>query len=515
MKACIYLRLSDKDQSSYSLDNQKRGCEEYCQRYGLEIMGAFEDNGQSSYTFDRADFKRLEAYIVKNRPQFIIVYHLDRFSRNLAEALLKIRELLTKYNVKVRDISEPPDIDDNDPNTFLMRSFRFMMAENELHRIRKRTRDGMYQGALSGRYLGPAPYGYKNARDEAKKPIVIIDPDKARVVQMIYKEFIGGSTIAQVGAMARKMGFNHKGRSAIQDILDNPIYHGKVKLPGTGKLVQGIHTPIITEYDWLQAQQLRSGKKTMTRQNKEEVFLRGVLKDFQGNLMTAGNSKSSTGRYYWYYVSLKNKQNFSAKKLHEQFFKLLEALSLSQEEADWVKEKVTAVINEQIKIQEHTIAGISKKLKNVEMRITDVEEKYLLSDVSPATYKTTMARLQKEQMALQLDLISAGRPKADMIDKMNEILPAISNLRTTFEKLPILKQQRFINAAFDRSLMYYNECYRTIFLHPMFSSKAALLKENRLLVIEQPVVKLGLSPLSTGEQTSIELIDEFLAIFVA
>src|SRR5690349_15913773 len=132
MKAFGYKRLSEEDQSNYSLDTQDRGIREYCQRNNLDLIDIYLDNGQSSYTFDRKAYKMLEGEL--KGVQYLIVYHLDRFSRNMAEAMLKIKEYLDR-GIKVRDITEPLDLDDYDISTFQMRCIKFMVAESELMRI--------------------------------------------------------------------------------------------------------------------------------------------------------------------------------------------------------------------------------------------------------------------------------------------------------------------------------------------------------------------------------------------
>jgi len=516
MEAVPYIRLSDKDQSSFSIDNQLREITAYCKKYNLTQTDAFIDNGESSYTFDRADFKKLELYIKKNRPQYIVVYHLDRFSRNLAEALQKTRELLTKYNVRVRDISEPLDLDDSDPNVFMIRSFRFMMAEGELHRIRQRIKAGMLQGAINGRHLNMAPYGYTNGRDEQNKPILLVNEEKAFHIQIIFKEYIAGNSIEEVRRIARLFGFKQTGNSAVQKILGNAIYIGKIKIPETNRLAQGLHSPIISEYDFYKAQELLTGRKGHTQQPKEDVFLRGVLKDYAGNVMTAGNSRSRSGRYYWYYVSKTNRQNFSAIKIHAQFMQMLQMLSFSPKELAWFKEKLLQNINEKMATQNDTAKKLTFKLAGIKNQIEKTEEKYLLqSDISPATYKKVVTTLHREQTEIQSQLLSNNTDAPVLMDKLNSILPLLTNLQDLFTKLPLHKQQQFVRTVFDNSLSYYNECYRTPYLHPIFAPKAALLNENRLLIIEQPVVKMGSIPLRTPQGSPIEQITTLLSLFVA
>ncbi|WP_315822985.1 recombinase family protein [Paraflavitalea speifideaquila] len=117
MNAIGYIRLSEEDQSNYSLTFQEQGIKDYCQRNKLNLQKLFTDNGQSSYTFDRKAFNNLEAELKTLKPQYLVLYHLDRFGRNMAEAMLKVRAYLEK-GIRVRDISEPIDLDDEDPNTF-------------------------------------------------------------------------------------------------------------------------------------------------------------------------------------------------------------------------------------------------------------------------------------------------------------------------------------------------------------------------------------------------------------
>ena len=63
MTAYGYIRISQEDQSNYSIDSQERYIREYCQRYNLTLKQIFTDNGESSYTFDRTQFNKLEERI--------------------------------------------------------------------------------------------------------------------------------------------------------------------------------------------------------------------------------------------------------------------------------------------------------------------------------------------------------------------------------------------------------------------------------------------------------------------
>ncbi len=93
MNAIGYVRLSSKDQSKYSLEDQESAIRKYCITNCLNLIAIFKDNGQTSSTFDRLDFKALELFVKRHRGEvrYLIVMEHDRFSRDLSEALSKIR----------------------------------------------------------------------------------------------------------------------------------------------------------------------------------------------------------------------------------------------------------------------------------------------------------------------------------------------------------------------------------------------------------------------------------------
>jgi site-specific DNA recombinase len=499
MKAIGYKRLSDEDQSNYSLSAQEQAIREYCQRNKLELVNIFEDNGQSSYTFDRKAFTLLEKEL--RGVHYLVVYHLDRFSRNMAEAMLKIKQYLER-GIRVRDITEPLDLDDHDPNTFLLRSMKFMVAESELHRIRQRTRNGILQAARNGRHVNMAPFGYKNERDENNKPIITIDEEKAFVVRVLFREFLNGMEIEQLRSLCKRYGFHLKGNSAIQRILGNPIYAGLIRVPATNTmpahLVRGIHTPLISEQDYWLAQDRLHGKK-ITVQNREEVPLRGVLHCWCGKKMTAGNSKGKT-KYYWYYLCQQHRQNLSANRLHAQFNELLDNLSFDPRDLEVMRKQIIAKVQAHIDSRGERMESIRKQLAMVENKITTLEEKYLRgADVSERTFQKIMAEYKADRSRLYRELATANTNQQAYWDKLESVLLRMTDLKTHFEKLPLDKKHQFINLVFDNQLSYEDGSYRTPNLLSIFRHNEQKLKEKGLLLINSPVRNLGEIPIRTRD----------------
>ncbi len=496
MIAVGYTRISTKDQSAYSLEYQDRRIREYCEANALQLLNIFKDDGESSYTFDRPDWKALETFIKANRQvTHLIILDHDRFSRNLAEALLKIKSLQDKYKIKVLATTDSIDTDFTDPTTFMMRAFKYMIAESELHGIRKRTKNGIQQANMNGRFVSKAPNGYLNARDASDRPILLIDEPKAQIIRVIFKEYIAGNSIEDIRRMVKPMGYRASGNSTMQRTLSNPVYAGMIKVNGKGgKLIKGLHAAIVSEQDYWMVQERLGGRKHASHKS-EEVPLRGVLRCFCGKLVTAGKSKGKR-KHYWYYWCSEHKNNLPARKLHEQFNEILSNLSIGPDMMEAMQEKLIKKIGEKIQESGLSISHIERELKVVQGKIEATERKYLTQpDISQATYKHVSSELRSQEAILQGKYAAANTNIQVYFDRLNELLPKLANLKEAFEQMPLIKQQLFINMVFNRSLSYANGIFRTPSLVELFEDKALILKEKGLLKIEQPLVKIGETPL--------------------
>lgn len=169
-----YIRISKENQSVHSLDDQERVIKNYCEYHKVILLALFKDDRECSDSFDRPDYIALEKFIKKHKGQvqYLVVLDHDRFSRNLPEALLKIEALEKKFGIKVLATNEPLDLDTSDPNVFMSRAFKYLMANSELFRIRERTSRGVRSALESGRFINKAPFEYLNKRDEQQKGLL-------------------------------------------------------------------------------------------------------------------------------------------------------------------------------------------------------------------------------------------------------------------------------------------------------------------------------------------------------
>ena len=124
-KAVIYARFSSSSQTEQSIEGQLTVCYAYAERNGYMVVGEYIDRAISGRSDERPDFQRMISDARSGGFQYVLVYKLDRFSRNRYDsAIYKVQ--LKKCGVKV--ISCMENIGDN-PESILLEALLEASAE--------------------------------------------------------------------------------------------------------------------------------------------------------------------------------------------------------------------------------------------------------------------------------------------------------------------------------------------------------------------------------------------------
>ena len=111
--AAVYARYSSDNQTEQSIEGQLRVCEEYAQRNDIVIVDTYIDRAMTGTNDNRPDFRRMIKDSAKKSWDFILVYKLDRFSRNKYETAIH-KKTLKDNGVKV--LSAMENIPETPPN---------------------------------------------------------------------------------------------------------------------------------------------------------------------------------------------------------------------------------------------------------------------------------------------------------------------------------------------------------------------------------------------------------------
>jgi site-specific DNA recombinase len=226
-----YIRVSTTDQAEngLSLDVQREAITRYCQQNSLKLLNIYADPGRSGATIERPGLQQLLAD-AKLRPfQQIVVWRLDRWSRDLYQGLWLSKELLV-HSVEVVSISEP--FNGNDPLTKAMRSIVQTFAELERETIKSRLWTGRRKRLSQGQFAGGSvAYGFKLDRKTGK---LAIEPKAAETVRVILALRKKGLTYKELAAQLNKGGMKSpSGKtwhpSTVHYICANKTYSGVLK----------------------------------------------------------------------------------------------------------------------------------------------------------------------------------------------------------------------------------------------------------------------------------------------
>ena len=93
MNVVIYARFSSHNQTEQSIEGQLKVCNEFAERNNLNVIDIYKDEAKSGTKDDRYNFQRMIKDSEKKQFQGVLVYQLDRFSRNKYDSAIYKRKL--------------------------------------------------------------------------------------------------------------------------------------------------------------------------------------------------------------------------------------------------------------------------------------------------------------------------------------------------------------------------------------------------------------------------------------
>ena len=235
----IYSRKSKFTGKGESIENQVEMCRQYIRlHFGSDAADSakiYEDEGFSGSTLDRPQFKAMMSAAKKGSFKALVVYRLDRVSRNISDFAGLIEEL-NRMNIDFISIRE--QFDTSSPMGRAMMYISSVFSQLERETIAERLRDNMHELAKSGRWLGGVtPTGYisestvnimVDGRSKKASQLKIL-PEEAAIVRLIFDNFIQNTSLTKTEAFLLQNGIHTKNgkyftRFTIKGILCNPVY---------------------------------------------------------------------------------------------------------------------------------------------------------------------------------------------------------------------------------------------------------------------------------------------------
>lgn len=234
----IYSRKSKFTGKGESIENQIELCKSNLKnKYNIneEDIKIYQDEGFSGYNTNRPQFQMMMKDIKDRKIKCVIVYRLDRISRNVAD-FCNLKNEFLKYNVDFISVTE--NFDTSTPMGSAMLMISSVFAQLERDTIAERIRDNMYELAKTGRWLGGnTPLGYKSQKvenlslDGKRRSLYKLEiiPEEAETIKLIWDKMAELKGLAKVESYLLQQGIktrngNNFTRFSLISILKNPVY---------------------------------------------------------------------------------------------------------------------------------------------------------------------------------------------------------------------------------------------------------------------------------------------------
>ncbi len=228
LKAAIYIRVSTQYQvDRASLPVQREELINYA-KYALDITDCvvFEDAGYSAKNTDRPDYQRMMARVRTGEFSHLLVWKIDRISRNLLDFAAMYAEL---KKLGIVFVSKNEQFDTSSAMGEAMLKIILVFAELERNMTSERVSAVMLSRANDGIWNGgKVPFGY--AYDKDSKQFSIIE-DEAQVVLHIYDLYESVKSLTTVAKSLNEKGVRSRtgkpwNPTTVRTMLTNPFYAG-------------------------------------------------------------------------------------------------------------------------------------------------------------------------------------------------------------------------------------------------------------------------------------------------
>lgn len=165
VKVALYARVSKDEPSSNGVlqdpENQLKALREYVKAFGWEIQGEYVDRAPGG-SANRPDFQRMLGEVRQRHIDVILVWALDRFSREGMINTLNYIKQLRQYKTGLKSLQESWLDTSQDGVADIMLAVMAWVAEQEKKRISERTKAALARKKSEGKILG-RPKGWRKS----------------------------------------------------------------------------------------------------------------------------------------------------------------------------------------------------------------------------------------------------------------------------------------------------------------------------------------------------------------
>lgn len=391
----VYTRKSNDENlgnNVTSLDGQKVCCRSYIniqQANGWhEYPEVFDDPAESGKNLRRPAMQRLIKAITEGKVDGVIVYKLDRLTRN-SKDFHHLLELFEKHNVAF--ISATESIDTKSPQGRLMTAIMVQFAQYDREMDQERSKDFHLARAKKGLWCGGLPpLGY-----DSKDKLLVINEQEAAIVRRMFGLYLQHQSSIRVAEELNRLGLRRKAyqtqtgkpyggnafdMDSVIRVLQRKVYIGTIRNERTGQEFHGQHTPIIEpsmfeQVNKLVASRNHRGGEIHYAANKHGFLLKGLVRCGECGSAISPYTRPKRNKIYKYYKCLNQNTglgkkcaftSISAPKLEEFIVEKLATIG-------WDRPFLEKVVTEAQKLSKASIGPIEAERQKLQERLNALQ----------------------------------------------------------------------------------------------------------------------------------------------
>lgn len=501
-----YLRLSLEDDDildeSNSITNQRIVIGQYIANH-IEFANAkvleFKDDGYSGTNFNRPGFQSMMELVRDGQVDVIIVKDLSRFGRNHIEVDTYLEKIFPFLNVRFIAVNDNVDsfhYEAGLPGIDV--GFRNIINEHHSIDTSVKVKKTLLQRQKAGKYMGArAPYGYLKPDEDVTS--LVINPETAPVVKMMFQKYLEGMNITQLARYLNEQGIMCPGQykkevlktgvknttqkyiwypTTVRLILTTETYVGttiggkwKVATVGSSKhvktnkedwiVVEGTHEPIVSKemFDAVQKKlELNSRKKKKKHNNNYP--LKGLVKcggcgQYLQHI-TRCNAHFKCPRKF----NMANPDcvtdNLYDDEFNEMIFRAIKLFAKISDNAEPVLELQKAELKVKVNDSAKKIRSAKDCISRYKHKKTELYMRYALEEISEEEFTRKNDRLDKQ---IEKENISIEKKELEQKKAAEKLLELPADGRQCLTDLIEGNEYltREIATTFIRSIKVYND----------------------------------------------------------
>ena len=506
-QAVIYTRVSSKDQvEGASLSSQKKRCEEYAQKKGLDVVKYFGGTYESAKRDDRKEFQEMLTYVKKTKSiSYIIVYSYERFSRTGNNGAYICERLYEQHGISTVSVSQ--DIDPSSITGSFQKDLYFLFGKFDNDLRKDKCTNGMRDRLREGYWLWSLPMGYVNKNKGQRSPNqdIKITPEGKLIRKAFQLKANHGMKSIDIVRKLNALGLKVSNQQ-LSNIFKNPFYCGLIVnslIPG--EVIEGKHPPIVDKQTFLKANNIlnfqgNNGGYQIQTVN-EYLPLRMFVKCDRCQKPMTGYLVRKKGIHYYKCRTNGCRVNRNAETMEETFLKLLAKYQLDQQLHSVLSLQMSKLFFELNKDIIAQASLLKQQRTEINKKIEKVEEKFILDEISPAAYKKYLGKYQEERTQILKEIENCGVNSSNLQECIDFAIELSSNLLNIWKLADVTQKQQLQYLVFPEGVLYNkeNDTFRTARVNSYFSLIPSLSeyyhkKEKAIdVTVEQisPWVELG------------------------